>query len=689
MNPTFLQWFDRDEQKSNVWRMALLLVLIGRVAGAQDAAPAAAPTPANPPTPLVTIQADQATARVSPILYGLMTEEINYSYDGGLYGELVNNRSFRPETNNMRHWQLVQPEGAANSMSVVSDQPLNDAQTNSLKLEVAAATESQPVGIANDGFWGIPVRPHTEYHASFYAKAAGGFTGPVTVSLVRDGANAAVFAAAQVSSITADWKKYALTLTTGEAGPSKDNHLLVSVAKPGTIYFTFVSLFPPTFNNRPNGNRPDLMQLLADMKPSFLRFPGGNYLEGRTFANRFNWKNTIHDISRRPGHLNDGWGYWSTDGMGLLEFLEWCEDLHMQPVLAIYAGYSMASGGIEPGPDLDPYVQDGLDEIEYVTGGPDSTWGGQRIADGHPASFALNYVEIGNEDNLGTGPRTYDGRFTQFFKAIKAKYPRLQVIATSPRVTNSVPDLIDEHLYPNTELDMESRAHNFDSRPRTGQKVFVGEWATRVGRPTPTMAAALGDAAWMTGMERNSDLVIISSYAPLLVNVSDLNRGGSMQWPSDLIGYDALGSYGSPSYYAQKIFSNNHGDQILPTTTQDFPTRPYQAAGRRGGGNPPPPRQVPTLFVDATRDSQTKAIYLKVVNSLGAPQEVHFQISGLSGIEPSAKSTVLSAENLDDTNTIDAPKKVVPVATTVTGVGKSFTRAFPPYSVTVLILQGT
>ncbi len=667
---------------------------LGRAA-AQEAAPAAAPTRTGPV--VLTIKAGEPAAKASPVFYGLMTEEINYSYDGGLYAELVNNRTFKDRRDPLRYWNLVQTAGAGNSMSIVTGQPLNDVLTNSLKLEAASASAATPVGIANEGFWGIPVTPNTRYRASFYARAANGFTGPLTIEL--SGANA-VLASAKVSGLGATWKKFEAVLTTGSVPASKDNHLVISTASPATIFFNLVSLFPPTFNDRPNGNRKDIMQLLADMHPSFLRLPGGNYLEGNTIATRFNWKETIHDIAKRPGHQDDAWGYWSSDGLGLLEYLEWCEDLHMEPVLAIYAGYSMRAGGITNGPELAPYVQDGLDEIEYVTGDQNTTWGAQRAADGHPAPFPLHYVELGNEDNLGSGPRTYDGRFTQFYDAIEAKYPNLKVISTSPpprQVTSREPDVVDYHLYVNAgELAMESHFHDYDPdrHPRNGPKVFEGEWATQSPprSPTPRMADALGDASFLIGLERNSDLVIMESYAPLFVNVSDPRggRAGSMQWPSDLIGYDALGCYGSPSYYVQKMFSLNHGDEILATTVDNVPTRDWvQTPGRRGGGGTPRTNQVATVFINATRDSKTKAIYLKVVNSAGQPQDVQVEISGVSGIESAGQTTVLSASSPEDTNSIKEPQKVAPVTAKVTGLGKTFTRTFPPYSVTVLQLQGT
>jgi alpha-N-arabinofuranosidase len=656
-------------------RLALLLAVAGIFA-------APAPAQTTNPIPTLQIKADQVTAKVSPMLYGLMTEEINYSYEGGLYGELIRNRTFKADPTNAVFWSAV----GGGSISLDASSPLNAALNVSLKLDATAAAKNSPAGIANGGYWGIPVKPKTTYHASFYARAADGFAGPLTVSL-QSSDGKTVFAGAEIPALTGDWKKYEIILTTKNVKPSKDNRLVITTTSPGTIWFSQISLFPPTYANRANGNRPDLMQLLADMNPKFLRFPGGNYLEGNTIETRFNWKNTIGDIPQRPGHQNDAWGYWSADGMGLLEFLNWCEDLHLEPLLAVYAGYALKHDYIKPGPDLEPYVQDALDEIEYVTGNTNTTWGARRAKDGHPALFPLRYVEVGNEDWFDRSG-SYDGRFTQFFDAIKAKYPQLEIIATT-RVTNRIPDVIDEHYYRSQE-EMEAHAYDYDRRSRTNKtKVFVGEWATRVGSPTPNMAGALGDAAWMTGMERNSDLVIMSCYAPLFVNVSDLGKNGSMQWKTDLIGYDALTSYGSPAYHAQKMFSTHHGDVVLATGSQDIPEQTWQPPARRRNGveQPRPPAQlIKKLFFNATRDSQSGTIYLKVVNSLGTPQPVKIEISG-SSIAPKGTAIVLKADRLDDTNSIPEPAKIVPVTEKVKGLGTNFTRTFPPYSITILELK--
>ena len=638
-----------------------------------------AQTPNAPATasavPVLQIDAGKVTGKVSPTLYGLMTEEINYSYEGGLYGELIRNRSFLANPSWPIYWEVV------GNPAVVLDknQPLNSALDVSLKVDASTASEKTPEGIANGGYWGIPVRPDATYRASFFARSDN-FRGPLTVALVSTNGET-IFASAKVPSISSEWRKYTVTLRTKRVPPSKDNALEIFTTAPGTIWFQQVSLFPSTFDNQPDGFRPDIMELLKAMRPGFLRFPGGNYLEGNTIQERFNWQNTIGPVSQRPGHKSP-WGYWSADGMGLLEFLEWCDELHMQPVLAVYAGYSLDGQHIAPGPELEPYVQSALDEIQYVIGSSSTKWGGQRASDGHPAPFPLSYIEVGNEDYNRSSE--YDGRFAQFYDAIKAKYPDLQVIATAP-VTSRTPDVIDEHYYRSQE-DMEANAFQYDQRPRTGPKVFVGEWATRIGSPTPNMAGALGDAAWMTGMERNSDLVVMASYAPLFVNVSRLRgQDRSMQWTTDLIGYDALASYGSPSYYAQVMFSTLLGDEILATDSQNIPTREWQPQPVRGRTRPS--EQLRQIFFDATRDRQSGIIYLKVVNESGTAQNVHVQIAGTPMIQSEGKAAVLQANNPDDTNSIEQPRNIYPHLEAVHGLSTDFTRLLPPYSITVLMLR--
>lgn len=559
----------------------------------------------------LTIHANRPGARISPLLYGLMTEEINYSYDGGLYAELIQNRIFLdPPDNRMRrfrragdgganpapapapipHWSLVTGGASRASMATDTGDPINrTALTTSLRLTIEAAAPGERAGVANDGYWGIPVRPNTTYRASFYARASKEFTGPLTVAIESsDGSK--VWASGTVPRLSTAWRKVTLRLKTGNVQPSKANRFVVSATHPGKVWLNLVSLFPPTYKNRANGNRIDIMQKMADMKPAFLRFPGGNYLEGGSWADRFNWKETIGPLEQRPGHMSP-WGYRSSDGLGLLEFLEWCEDLKMEPVLAVFAGHILGGGNTTvTGAALEPYVREALEEIEYVIGDTTTRWGAQRAKDGHPQPFKLTYIEVGNEDNLSNGLRDYEERFTRFHEAIKARYPHLQTISTVP--TNqggynrtSRPDVIDDHFYMSIPEALR-RASMYDSYPRS-PKIFVGEWATRVGSPTPTHGAAVADAAFLTGLERNADLIVMSCYAPMFVNINGpypqypggpLYAGG-MQWETDLIGYDVLNSYGSPSYYAQQMFNRNRGDVVLPVdVTSPVVEQPAQGA---------------------------------------------------------------------------------------------------------------
>jgi alpha-N-arabinofuranosidase len=606
-------------------------------------------------SPSLTIEVNHPTAKVSPMLYGLMTEEINYSYDGGLYAELVRDRVIGRGFGALSHWTMVARGNSQVNITADEATGPSAALTRSLKVSVTAATDAAPAGVQNDGYWGIPVRPHTVYSGSFWAKSdSDGLS--VTVSLQNDQTGTAA-ATAKVSGLTGDWKQYTYTLRTGDVPVTENNHLILTVPRPATVWFDLISLFPPTYHDRVHGNRIDLMEKMAAMHPTFLRMPGGNYLEGDHIAERFDWKKTIGPWTDRPTHPSP-WRYRSSDGMGLLEFLEWCEDLKIQPVLAVYAGYSLMQDHVDPGPALEPYVQDALDEIEYATGNADTKWGAERIKDGHPAPFPLHYVEIGNEDWFDRSG-TYDGRFAQFFHAIKQRYPDLQLIATTA-VKSVTPDVLDEHFYMAAEQSF-ADAHHYDKHTREGPKIFVGEWATREGDPTPNLEAALGDAAWMTGMERNSDLIIMSSYAPLFVNV---NPGG-MQWATDLIGYDALTSYGSPSYWAQVMFGANLGTEVVQTTLAGAASR---------------------VYTSVTRDEAHRKLFIKVVNATSDAQPIAIDLEGAGKVEPHAKLTTLSGKTPNASNSITNPRAVVPVAQEIAIAGSKFTQRFAPYSINVIEL---
>jgi alpha-N-arabinofuranosidase len=331
----------------------------------------------------------------------------------------------------------------------------------------------------------------------------------------------------------------------------------------------------------------------------------------------------------------------------------------MKAVLAVYGGYSMAQEHVEPGPALEPYVQDALDEIEYAIGGPETKWGAQRAKDGHPAPFQLAYVEVGNEDFFDKSG-SYDGRFKQYHDAIKAKYPNLGLIATAP-IKSVKPDVLDDHFYLSAE-NYFNDVHHYDKTDRNGPKIFMGEYATMEGSPTADFGAALGDAAWLTGVERNSDIVIMSSYAPLLVNV----HNGGMQWHPDLIGYDGLTSYGSPSYYVLSLFAAKIGDQV--------PESSLAGAG-------------PRVAYSVTTDDKTGKVFLKIVNGAPTAQEMEIDLAGVKSVAASAKVTRLHALSPVDTNTITDPKHIVPTTTTMPVTGTKWKHTLPGYTFEVVELE--
>ncbi|MEP7232315.1 MAG: alpha-L-arabinofuranosidase C-terminal domain-containing protein [Ginsengibacter sp.] len=675
-------------------------------------------------TPNLTLDLTKPGATVSPMLYGLMTEEINHSYDGGLYAELIRNRIFKDSKTTAEGWSLVKDNSSAEAEMkligaeehVANDErrnAINSALTACLRLTVEKA--GGKVGVANDGYWGIPVTPSTTYKASFYMKGTdrsepprwpwepkpttpplpdieNNTPGPITVSIESNDGKT-VYAKGTINlEKSIYWKKYALNLTTAaDVKPTKDARFVISTDRIGVYYFNLVSLFQPTYHNQPNGFRVDLMQMLVDMKPKFLRFPGGNFLEGPTINDAFPWKTTLGPLESRPGH-SGSWGYRATDGMGLLEFLKWCENMGAEPLLGVYAGYALDGDHVDAGPLLKPYVDDALDEIEYIIGDKTTYWGAKRIEDGHPEPFKLTYIEVGNEDWFDRS-NSYDGRFKQFRDAIEKKYPSLHVISTIAetqypdlKITgDKLPEVVDEHYYRNS-WDMWENAAQYDTYDRKGPKIFVGEWATREGLPTTNLNAALGDAAWMTGMERNSDLIIMSCYAPLFVNVSKDSSGHkAWQWDSDLIGYDALNSYGSPSYYVQKLFNTYLGNKIVPVTVSNIPTQKMPLS-KKDSAEGKAQKSVPTIFYSATMNEATGKLYIKIVNTIGKKQAIKMNLNG-ANVAPEGTLVVVKGNKPEDTNTITSPENIVPVTTTIKGIKKSFSRELDPYSVSFIEIK--
>ncbi len=498
--------------------------------------------------PKIYVDVNQKGVRISPTHYGIFFEDINHAADGGLYAELIRNRSFE-DAQTPECWSLITTQKTSAEMSIETKGLLNTSQAKCLKLQINKNTPDQEAGVSNTGYWGINVVKGRKYKLSFFAKSLN-FNGAVFASLRSKGGK--VYAKAKINSIDTNWKKYTCTFIAN----ANDSAACFAITTPstGTLWLDVVSLFPPTFNNRENGLRPELAQLLSDMNPTFMRFPGGCFVEGDTLKNRFEWKKTIGKIEERPGHKNL-WGYRTTDGMGYHEFLQLCEDLHAEPLYVVNVG--IAHKDHNDYTNNNDYLTDALDALEYANGDIKTKYGALRAANGHPKPFNIKYLEIGNENFKGDN---YAQRYEQFYKEIKKRYPEMICIANVVAWGSDNPvwphsaqaDLLDEHYYRSPQWFI-NQYQKYDTYDRNGMKIYVGEYAVTKNCGLGNLDAAIGEAVYMQGMEKNSDIVRMNSYAPIFVNVHD------RKWSPDLINFNASKVYCTPSYYVQKLFANNLG----------------------------------------------------------------------------------------------------------------------------------
>jgi alpha-L-arabinofuranosidase len=539
---------------STLMRIACLAALL-----ASACQPLAAPA-------TIRIDLDKPGHPVSPMLYGIFFEDINCSADGGLYAELIRNRSFE-DSAKPDHWGVVSSGDAQVEINLDSSQPASPKNPHSLRVNIARMRTGR-AGVANQGFWGISVTHGEKYRLSLLARGAKE-AGPLTASI--ESQDGVVYAQATVGDLTSGWKAYEVALTARNTDSRA--RLVVSATKPGTFWLDMVSLFPfRTWKNRPNGLRPDLAEMLAGLRPAFVRFPGGCWVEGDTMALAYRWKETIGDPAERRTQHNI-WQYMATHGIGYHEYLQLCEDLGAEPLFVINCG--MSHKEVVPIEKMGEFVQDALDAVEYAKGPVSSTWGAVRARNGHRAPFHLGYMEIGNENG---GP-AYHERYALFHDAIRAKYPEIQLIANewSGTPENRPLDIVDEHYYSTPEFFI-SNAGKYDSYDRAGRKVYMGEYAVTQGCGQGNLRAAIGEAAFMTGMERNSDVVLMASYAPLFANVN------YKKWNPDLINFDSSRVYGLPSYYVQKMFSENKGERVLPVVIEASEQEPAPRSGGIGVG---------------------------------------------------------------------------------------------------------
>ncbi|KAF1347105.1 glycoside hydrolase superfamily [Delphinella strobiligena] len=607
--------------------------------------------------------------------YGIMFEDINYSGDGGIYAELVRNRAFQgsavyPST--LTGWSSV----GDTTLSLQNlSQPLSSALPTSLNVKVSNGSSGQ-VGFANAGWWGIDVKVQP-YNGSFWVK--GIYNGSFTASLVSTTTNTTYGSLSiPAQSSSNNWTEYTYTLTPNAAAPNSNNSLVVtfdaSGVSGGSLDFNLISLFPPTYNNRPNGNRIDLMEALIELNPSFFRLPGGNNLEGEDPPYLWYWNQTIGPLTDRPGRPGT-WGYENTDGLGLIEYLLWNEDIGAEPIFAVWSGLYL-DGTVISNSSLEVYIQYALDELEFLLGSTDTTYGALRASLGYPDPFSINYVEVGNEDHLNGGNSSYsDYRFPDFYNAIHTAYPDITIIASTVEVAD-LPDGAGGDYHQYTRPDYFVSQFDFFDHSDRANPILIGEYAivqpneagqsgvdwSEARSPFPFWIGTVAEAVFLIGAERNADVILGALYAPTLQNLN------AWQWTPDLISYTADPSQDvlSTSWHLINLLSGTRISNTLPTSGGDFG---------------------PAYWVAGVGETGSHILKTAVYNTTGdVPVTVSF--NGVSA-GFTAKLTVLTAPDAYSYNDIGIDV-VNTTSTTITASSAGvFTFTLPDLSVSVLEVGGS
>jgi len=636
----------------------------------------------NAQTDVITVKANVEKANIKPIMYGIFFEDINFGADGGLYAELVKNRSFE-FYNPLMGWTEAKQNGGNGKIFFVNVAGKSPKNTRYAHITVDASNGAY--GFANEGYRGMGVKQNMKYSFSLFAKK--GSEGNVSVTIELVSSKGEKLGEAKLDSFTNDWAKYNASLTSSST--DEKAHLNVLFTGKGIIDIDMVSLFPAdTSKSRKNGLRADLVQKLADLKPGFLRFPGGCIVEGHELETRYQWKETVGPLENRTPLINR-WNtefkhritsdYYQSFGLGFFEYFQLAEDIGAEPLPILNCGMACQfnSGEVAPLDQLDPYVKDALDLIEFANGSATSTWGKVRADMGHPEPFHLKLLGIGNEQ----WDTQYIERYKQFANVLKQKYPDVQLISAAGPSPNGASfdyawkelkalnaDIIDEHYYANPGWFLDN-AKRYDNYDRKGPKVFAGEYAAQsvsTGSPDNknTWRCALAEAAFMTGLERNADVVNMASYAPLFAHVE------GWQWTPDLIWFDNLRSYGTPNYYVQKMYSNNKGTVVVPMLLNND-----VIAG------------ADSLYATAAIDKVTNELILKLVNTSGKEQTRNIAFDGLKKLKGNAKLTVLQSDNPDGVNTLDNPMTISPQEKQIAVNNKKLNIPLAPYSFTVLRIK--
>ena len=629
----------------------------------------------------ITVQANKPGAEIQPTMWGVFFEDINFAADGGIYAELVKNRSFEfslPLTG----WRLLSKQNGTGRMVPNFYSPSRSSNPHFMRVHIDQAVGTY--GFINEGFRGMGIRKDELYNFSVSARLSDNSDMNMRVEIITSEGES--IGKAELTGFSGVWKKHQVTLKASRTELKAQLRIILSGN--GSIDLDMVSMFPAdTWRGRPNGLRRDIVEMIADLKPGFVRFPGGCIVEGRDLTNRYQWKTTVGPVDERKVIMNR-WNveignrqapdYFQSFGLGFYEYFLLAEDLGAEPLPILNCGMSCQFNAAEVVPleELDQYIQDALDLIEFANGETTTKWGMLRAEMGHPGKFNLKFIGVGNEQ----WDEQYIERYRIFEKSLKDKHPEINIVSGSgpsssgryfdyawSELKKLSPDLIDEHYYMPPEWFLKNAAR-YDGYDRKGIKVFAGEYAAHGKEGSEpesrnTWWSALCEAAFMTGLERNADVVNMASYAPLLAHVD------AWQWRPDLIWFDNLTTIGTPNYYVQKAFSNYKGTRIVPALSGG-----KALTGQDG------------LYASSTIDMKSGKLYVKIINSTDKTKPVTLALGTLP-FERSAVKETLRSDSQDKFNSIADPKIVYPVQTPVKLAGKKIISEAEALSVNVFIID--
>lgn len=632
----------------------------------------------------LTVKVNEPKAVIEPTMWGIFFEDINLGADGGIYAELVKNRSFeffKP----LMGWTVNRKKFAEGDVLVLNRKEENSRNPRYLRVQLNHAAKGD-IGLTNEGFRGMGIKKGLRYDFSIMHRQSPATAIKLHIELVDSAKHIIGSTVLALTATDNDWNKSAISFEA--TATEMKGKLNLWFEGDGTVDLDMISLFPAdTWKNRPGGMRADMVQLLADLKPGFIRFPGGCIVEGYDLSQRYRWKNTIGPVADRQLIINR-WNfefahrptpdYFQTFGLGFFEYFQLAEDIGAAPLPILNCGMACQFNAAElvPVDEIGPYVQDALDLIEFANGDITTPWGKTRAAMGHPAPFNLKMMGIGNEN---WGPQ-YIERLKIFTKAIREKYPYIRLVNSSGTDPNGErfdflnaelrkmnADIIDEHYYRKPEWFLQN-ARRYDHYPRHASKIFAGEYAAQSDKTVSVdnrnnWQTAIAEAAFMTGLERNADVVAMASYAPLFAHVD------GWQWTPDLIWVNNLQSYGTTDYYVQKLFSRNKGNRVVPITLNN-----EVVAGQD------------SLYASACIDTLSRELIIKMVNASNKEQVNMIELEGFQKKVTTGETIVLKA-NLTAANWFADPVHVAPVTATIPVKEKKLRLAAAPYSVNVIRIR--